>query len=341
LQALGKEIGWGFQFQYPGFVIVMTAICFALGLSLAGVFELTFTVPRKGLTLAQREGMGGAFFQGVLATVLATPCTAPLLGVTLGFAFSSPLLVLYLVFFVMGMGMAFPYLLLAANPDWLRWIPKPGHWMENFKQGMSFLLFATCIWLLWVLGRQVGLDGLVWTLAFLVALGLACWVYGKIQFFSFFQRLIGVVLILLFLFSTSHYFIRPLFVLSKPAEKTEIQKQTIPWKKFDAATFEKVLADGKRVFLDFTADWCLTCKVNEKVVLQEPAIVQKFKDLSIVAFKLDWTNQDPEVTRRLKEYGRFGVPLYVYFPQGNQQPPKILPEVLTKNLLLKYLEERK
>lgn len=339
LQGLGKEIGWGFQFQLPGFVIVMTAICFGLGLSLAGVYELTLTVPQKGLELTRREGLGGAFFQGVLATVLATPCTAPLLGVALGFAFSSSPAMMFLFFLTMGLGMSSPYLILTANPKWMRFIPKPGVWMEYFKQLMAFMLFGTCVWLLWILGRQVGVDGVVGALAFMVVLGLCAWIYGKAQFLELQKRLAWIALLLVTLWVAGDYFIAPVLNLAKPeAVREETKGEGIPWEKYDPAELEKLLADGKRVFLDFTADWCLTCKVNEKVALSQPEVAAKFAERGIIPIKLDWTRRDPEVSRLLRSFGRYGVPLYVYYPEGNRRPPQVLPEVITKGKILEVIE---
>lgn len=340
LKTIGQEIGWGFQFQYPGFVIVIAALIFAMGLSLAGLFEITLAVPKKGVSLTQQEGLGGAFFYGVLATILATPCTAPFMGVTIGFAFTGTAVTIFSIFGAMGLGLAFPFLLLSLNPGWTRLIPKPGPWMEWFKELMAFLLFATVVWLLWVIGRQVGLDGMIWTLAFLVCLALAAWIYGKVQFAGNKIRNVWIVILIGFVFLSARYFVQPLFQLYQPDRGVSLEETGIPWIPYDPVQFQKVASAGKPIFLDFTADWCLTCKVNEKTVLNQPDIVAKFEELGIVGFKLDWTHQDKKVTQLLKNFGRFGVPLYVYYPEGNRAPPQVLPELLTKAGVLKVLERK-
>ena len=336
---LGEEIGWGFQFQHPEFVIVLTAIIFVLGLSLAGVFELTLSVPQKGNALTRKEGIGGAFFHGVLATILATPCTAPFVGVTIGFAFSTSSSNVFLIFLAMGLGLAFPFLMLALNPAWTRFVPKPGAWMNRFKQAMAFLLFATVVWLLWVLGRQSGMEGVIWTLAFLLCLAVMAWVWGEVQFLERRKKIFWGLGLLLLLLATQKIFIQPLLYLKRPGEAELISQEKIQWVKYDPQQFQQLLKEQKPIFLDFTADWCLTCKINEKRVLSRPDVAQRFRELNIVPIKLDWTFRDPEVSELLKSFGRFGVPLYVYYPQGEKLKPILLPEVLTKKSLFEALKQ--
>ncbi len=339
LKNIGQDVGWGFQFQHPEFVVILTAVIFVLGLSLAGLFELTLSVPQKGVSLTQKEGLGGAFFYGVLATILATPCTAPFVGVTIGFAFSSSNLNIFLIFLTMGIGLAFPFLLLSLNPAWTRLIPKPGAWMEVFKEFMAFLLFATVVWLLWVVGKQLGVDALVLLLGFLVLLGFIFWIWGKAQFQGKRKRVMTLVLLLIVLLVGVKYFLNPV-LRTVPGQSKMISKEGgIAWKEYNPEAFQQALKEGKKVFLDFTADWCLTCKVNEKTVLNTKDVIASFSEKNIVAFKLDWTFQDKEVTALLKSFNRFGVPLYVYYPKGNQTEPIILPEVLTKKILLDAVEK--
>lgn len=337
LKTLGQDIGWGFQFQHPQFVIILTSVVFVLGLSLAGVFELTLSVPQKGATLAQKEGIGGAFFYGILATVLATPCTAPFVGVTIGFAFSNAVWVIFLIFIMMGVGLSFPFLLLSLNPAWTRYVPKPGPWMNLFKQLMSFLLFATVVWLLWLVGRQTQIEGLISVLAFLLCLSLAAWVWGQVQFLERQKRIFWSVTLALFLLITGKVFVSP--ALNVKSGSTELKKEEgIAWIKYNPKQFQQFLKEGKPVFLDFTADWCLTCKVNEKTVLTRDDVVDAFEKQNIVPIKLDWTFQDKEVTQLLKSFNRYGVPLYVYYPNGSASEPILLPEVLTKQGLLDVLK---
>ncbi|MFA6111727.1 MAG: protein-disulfide reductase DsbD domain-containing protein, partial [Candidatus Latescibacterota bacterium] len=277
VKAGGEQVGWGFQFQYPAFVMGMAALVFALGLSLFGVF--TVNLSGGGLTgLADRGGMVGSFFNGVLATILATPCTAPFLGTALGFAFSQPAGTVVAVFATVGLGMSLPYALLALRPGWVRRLPRPGAWMDHFKQLMGFLLMATVLWLLWVLGRQVGADGVVWTGAFLLCVALACWLIGQWVDLrsSRTRRRMAWVLALLVLLGGYRLFLAPVL----GGEGASVVAGTTAddeWEPFTQARLDQLLAAGDRpVFIDFTAEWCWTCKVNERTVLASQEVRERF-----------------------------------------------------------------
>ncbi|MBC8044689.1 MAG: thioredoxin family protein [Rhizobacter sp.] len=341
LQSAGSQIGWGFQFQSPIFVLVMTAVIFVFGLNLVGVFE--FGTPavsgEVSATLSRNDNLG-AFMNGVLATTLATPCTAPFLGTALGFAFSQPAWVIFAVFTAAALGLAVPYVVLSWNPAWLKFIPKPGLWMVRFKQLMGFLLFATAVWLLTVIGSQLGAEGVVWTVAFLLALSVAAWLIGQYADFTAPRgRKVAVYVIALLIAAGSYYWMferqlrwREVGVVASTA--SAIEEGGIPWKPFTLASLEQDVADGKTVFIDFTADWCFTCKVTEKTVLETQTVRNKIKELGIVAVRADWTNRNDEITALLKKFGRSGVPLYVVFPAGKPTEPIILPEVITTGLLI-------
>ena len=339
IKSSGEQIGWGFQFQYPGFVVAMSALVFALALSLFGVYEILLPGTSNLGGLEGREGLTGSFLNGVLATILATPCTAPFLGTALGFAFAQPAGVVIVVFLAIGMGMALPYVVLAIKPAWIGRLPKPGPWMVRFKQLMGFLLMATVLWLLWVLGNQVGVEGVVWTGAFLLGLGLACWVWG--QWGSFLHpnpaKLLARTVALMLVLGSYVIFVHPLLA----AEQTLAEQTTaseLDWQPFSAAHVEELVADGQMVFIDFTAEWCWTCKVNERAVLAQQVVRERFAAHNVALVKADWTNRNPEITQLLRAFGRSGVPLYVIFPAGLIDQPLVLPEVITPEMVIEKLD---
>jgi thiol:disulfide interchange protein/DsbC/DsbD-like thiol-disulfide interchange protein len=341
LKGGGEEIGWGFQFQYPGFVMAMAGLVFALGLSLFGLFTVNLTVGgvwRKG----EGEGLAGSFFNGVLATVLATPCTAPFLGTALGFAFAQTAILVWGIFAAIGVGMALPYVLLALHPGWMRFLPKPGGWMEHFKQLMGFLLMGTVLWLLWVLGKQVGVEGVIWTGAFLLCLALAGWLMGQwVDLSSSRQkRWTARVLALAICVGGYWFFLAPVLAVdARLAEANGSQGETQVWEEFSVVRVEELLAANRHVFIDFTAEWCWTCKVNERTVLASEEVRERFAALDVALIKADWTSRNPEITGLLRAFGRSGVPLYVIFPAGNPDRPLVLPEVITAGLVLEKLDE--
>ncbi|MFQ3596898.1 MAG: protein-disulfide reductase DsbD domain-containing protein [Chloroherpetonaceae bacterium] len=344
LQQAGAQIGWGFQFQSPMFVLAMSVVMFVFGLNLVGVFE--FSAPSVsgeiGQTLSRRDAVG-SLMNGVLATTLATPCTAPFLGSALGFAFSQPPSIIFAIFTVVGLGLATPYLILAAKPEWLKFIPKPGDWMIRFKQVMGFLLFATVVWLLSVMGAQLGAEGVVATVALLLGVGVACWTIGAFIDFSSSAQRKALVWTLAVATALGSYYLsferylnwRSVDVSSLASTKRE---STIAWKAFSLALVEESVSSGKPVFIDFTADWCFTCKVTEQTVLETDAVREKITALGVVPVKADWTNRNDEITQLLKKFGRSGVPLYVVFPAGKLNEPIVLPEVITKEMLIGALE---
>lgn len=343
LKQAGEQVGWGFQFQEPGFVIAMAVVVFAFGLSLFGVYEINLpgvAATGMGSVVAKTSGgYGGSFAEGIFATILATPCTAPVLGTALGFAFSQTAPVILLIFAAVALGMALPYLLLTAKPGWTRFLPKPGAWMVSAKQFMGFLMMATLLWLLYVLGKQLGMEAVIWTAAFLLFVGVACWIIGRfatltasrVQTWSAWGVSAAVIVAgyMLFLSET----LAAHDVLQAP-EQVQGTKEGIQWQAFSVDRLDALLAEQRTVFIDFTAEWCLTCKVNEKTVLGDRAITERFAALGIVPLKADWTTRNPEITRLLQKFGRSGVPLYVIFPAGNPRAPIVLPEVITTGIVL-------
>ncbi len=340
LRKAGHQITWAFQFTNPYFVLAMSALVLVFALNLFGVFEISLpqSASRGVLGWTSREGDLGSFFQGVFATALATPCTAPYLGTALGFALAQSAWIILAMFLAIAVGMSAPYLLLSAQPAWLKFIPKPGAWMERVKQFMGFLLIATLLFLLAVLGAQRGVAGMIWASAFLLVVSLVCWMKGAflLPTFSTRSRLVVVALMIVLLLGGGDYFIRKQFSQTHP----DTAANTIPgdWQAFTPERLERALQDGHAVFVDFTAAWCVTCKFNEATVLESSDVRDAFARRGVIKFKADWTNADPVITKILQQFGRPGVPLYVLYPGGKSVAPILLPELLTKNIVLEKLE---
>jgi thiol:disulfide interchange protein len=339
LKSAGREITWAFQFTNPYFVLVMSAVVLVFALNLFGVFEISLPqwLNRGAAAGASAHGDLGSFFQGVFATILATPCTAPFLGTALGFAFTQSATTILLIFTAIAAGMSAPYLLLSAQPAWLRLLPKPGAWMIRVKQLMGFLLIATLLFLLSVLGAQRGVSALVWTSAFLLVLSVACWIKGAFvtPAAAVRTRLTAVALMIVLVFAGAIYFIGDKFQHAPNPGSTTLLGDG--WEKFSPERLTAETQQGHPVFIDFTAEWCITCKFNEATVLETDAVRGAFSQHQIVKLKADWTNGDPAITKFLKQFGRPGVPLYVLYPGGSAQP-YVFPELLTKNIVLEKLE---
>ena len=282
------------------------------------------------------SGLGGPFFQGVFATLLATPCTAPFLGSALGFAFSQSATVILAMFASVALGMALPYLLLSAQPGWMKFLPHPGAWMERLKQLMAFPLFATLVWTLSILGGQRGIDGVIWFSAFLLCLAFSAWIYGSFcgPLSSKKQRAISLLLAVATISIGGWYFLGQKFTHIGKSEA-----RSIAWVEFSDARVKAELAAGRNVFIDFTADWCITCKFNERTAIDTPAVRALLAEKNIVPVKADWTNSNPEITAALKRFGRVGVPLYVLYPVNDPANPIVLPELLTESILLEALKK--
>jgi len=340
LKAAGHEITWGgFQFTNPYFVLSLSVIVLVFALNLFGVFEISLpqTATRGLLGWTGGQGEAGSFFQGVFATVLATPCTAPFLGTALGFAFAQSPAVILAMFVAIAAGMSAPYLLLCVQPAWLRFLPKPGPWMLHVKQFMGFLLLATLLFLLYVLGAQRGLEGAIWASCFLLMISIACWMKGA--FFtpnaSTRVRTIAALTMSILLLGSGVYFIGGKFRSANIASADSRLRSD--WQAFTPERLRAELEQGHSVFVDFTAAWCLTCKFNEASVLESSVVREAFQRHAIVKLKADWTNGDPVITKLLQQFGRPGVPLYVLYP-GKSEEPIVFPELLTKSMLLEKLE---
>jgi len=346
LKASGSQVTWAFQFQNPWFNLAIATLVFVFALNLFGVFEVTLPGRATGAMsgAAGREGYGGSFFQGVFATLLATPCTAPFLGSALGFAFAQPPSFILAMFGAVSLGMALPYLILSARPGWMRFLPKPGAWMEKLKQFMGFPLLATLVWLLWILAGQKGTDGVLWTLAFLLGLGLACWIYGAFcgPLTSRGKRGVALGVTGVVVIGSGWVFLGSGFanaVASSAKGVAAADADGIPWIPYSKEKIDALIAEGKPVFIDFTADWCLTCKFNERTAIDREAVRKIIAEKGIVPVKADWTNSNPEITTALEAFGRVGVPFYVLYPAGDAENPVTLPELLTEQLVVRALSK--
>jgi thiol:disulfide interchange protein len=339
IKSAGGQPVWAAQFTNPYFVLIMSAVVLVFALNLFGVFEINLPqwISRPAVAAESAHGNAGSFFQGVFATVLATPCTAPFLGTALGFAFTQSAAVILLMFGSIALGMSLPYFLLSAQPAWLKFLPRPGTWMLRVKQFMGFLLIATLLFLLSVLGAQRGVPALIWTCSFLLVLSVACWMKGAFitPLASVARRSIVLMLMILTPIGGGWYFIGVKFATAMPPSVSATSING--WEPFTPERLASELQQGHPVFIDFTAEWCITCKFNESTVLETDAVRSALAQRQIVKLKADWTNGDAAVTKLLKQFGRPGVPLYVLYPGGGVQP-YVFPELLTKNIVLQKLE---
>ena len=335
LRAGGAEIGWGFQLQSPLMVATLAFILFALGLSLSGILTIGASLTRVGdSSLLQRGGLSGSFFAGVLATVVATPCTAPFMGASIGFALVQPFVVGLAVFLALGLGLALPFLVLAFVPGLQRLLPRPGRWMETLKQLLAFPLYATVAWLIWVLSFQVGAAGLLAALAALVLIAFGAWTYGLSQGRG---NVSGRALQGMAAVSVAGVVALAIVTdLNQPAGMNmEAASSKAGSEAFSQQKLDMLLASGQPVFVNMTAAWCITCLVNERTALSTDAVREVFAGKRIAYLKGDWTNRNPEITRLLEKFGRSGVPLYVLYRGGRE--PVVLPQILTQSLVLDAL----
>lgn len=332
LKAGGSQVGWGFQFQSPIFVLLVAYLLFAVGLSLSGVFFIGGSVAGVGSSLTEKPGYSGSFFTGVLATVVATPCTAPFMAAALGYAVAQPPVKLLAIFLSLGLGLALPYLLLSCWPRLQRWLPRPGLWMERAKQLLAFPMYAAAIWLVWVLVQQAGVDAVIIALGGMLLIAIAAWVYDSTRTSTTTKRGFGNISALaLVLLAVGFGGLQVNSPANAAQKETAVAKN---WEAYSDERLQSLLAEGKPVFLNFTASWCISCLVNERVALSTDTVTKQFEQQGIVYLKGDWTNKDPQITAFLKKFNRSGVPLYVFYPAGQADSPKELPQILTPDLVV-------
>jgi thiol:disulfide interchange protein DsbD len=340
LRAGGELVGWGFQLQSPVFVTLLADLLFVMGLALSGVVTLGGRLAGAGSGLAERGGYAGSFFTGALATVVATPCTAPFMATAVGYALLQPALVALAVFLALGLGFALPYLALSLAPGWAGLLPRPGAWMERLKQLLAFPLYASVAWLVWVLSQQVGPTGLAACLAGLVLLALAAWLYEATRHGAGLWRRLGrpvaiagtVAALALAIFTTA------------PSASTDARTAAdTAWEPYTAARLAELRDRGVPVFVNVTAAWCVTCLVNERIALRSPKVTARLAQKGVASLKADWTNRDPAIAQVLASFQRSGVPLYVLYPGAragapNGHEPRVLPQILTEGIVLEALE---
>jgi thiol:disulfide interchange protein/DsbC/DsbD-like thiol-disulfide interchange protein len=345
VKAAGHHAGWGMQFGSPIFIVCLTTLVTLVALNLFGVFEVTLggrALDAAG-GLAAKHGAAGAFFNGVLATVLATPCTAPFLSIALGFAFAQSSTTIVLIFLFVGLGLASPYVLLSCNPALLKFLPRPGAWMEKFKIAMGFPMLATAVWLFNLASGDYG-KNVLWLGVFLVVVAFAAWIFGE-----FFQRgrkhKTVAAIVTLALLAGGYIFAlekeldwRTPMIVGDSATSLKESPDGIDWQRWSPEAIAAARAKGQVVIADFTADWCLTCQVNKKTSIEIPSIRKKLKDLDAVAFVGDYTHFPDSITAELNRYDRAGVPLVLVYPKSPGVPPMVLPEILTPGIVLRALD---
>lgn len=327
LRAGGAAIGWGFQLQEPLFIGFLVLLMVLVSLSLAGVFNIRLgNIEGAGQSFTLREGSSGAFAKGVLATLVATPCTAPLMAPAIGYALTQPLPVVFFVFSLLALGLALPFLLLSYSDRLAGLMPKPGIWMEKVKQGLAFPMLLTAAWLIYVYDLQAGSQATLFLLVSVIVMSFGVWLFQQTN--HVFGRLISVASIVASLAlaqAVSH-------TAEQPTEATTASNE-LP---YSDAQLERLLSEGQPVFAYFTAEWCITCKVNEQVALFTSEVQEELAQRNITIVKGDWTNRNAEIASVLAKYGRAGVPLYLYYPKGADRAT-VLPEILTKDIVLEYL----
>ena len=333
LRAAGEQVGWAFQFQQPWFLAFIVYLFFTLGLSLSGVFEIGTGLMGVGNNLTAQKGYKGSFFTGVLATIVATPCTAPFMGPALGFALTQPWLVAMLVFLALGFGMALPILVLSFMPALTRYLPRPGAWMNTFKQFMAFPLYASAAFFLWVLGNQVGVMGMSLVLGVCILLALSAWLYQRRHAVGPIMRTANLAVGVATLFLAGYLMQTPFLQTMAQPDSDLAQDANADFEPFSSVRLAEYRAGGTPVFVNMTADWCITCLVNEQSSLGTERVKQSMADNDVVYMKGDWTNEDPEITAVLEEFRRPSVPLYVLYPGDPAGEPVILPQILTPAIL--------
>ena len=346
VKAAGHHAGWGMQFGSPIFIVVLTTLVTLVALNLFGVFEVTLggrTLSAAG-QLASRQGAPGAFFNGVLATALATPCTAPILATALGFAFlqNNPAIIV-LIFLFVGLGLAAPYVVLSWNPAWLKFLPKPGAWMEKFKIAMGFPMLATAVWLFNLAYGDYG-NHVLWLGIFLVVVALAAWIFGEFVQRGRSGKGIAAIIVLVlvaggyaFALEDQLHWREPINIAGTSQVATD-SRDGIDWQPWSPQAVARAQAEGRPVLVDFTADWCLTCQVNKKIAIEVPSVRQKLKAINAVALVGDYTHFPDNITAELNQYGRAGVPLVLVYPKAVDAQPIVLPQLLTPGIVLTALD---
>jgi thiol:disulfide interchange protein DsbD len=348
LRLAGTAVGWGFQFQEPMFLAAMCTLLVVFSLNLFGVFEVTLQPSGLARAAQGASPLRRSFFEGLLVVVLATPCTAPFLGTAVGFAFASSPPVVFAIFLAIGLGLAAPYAAVSLVPGWARIIPRPGAWMIHVRRLLGFSLVATVVWLLWVVGRSLGVDAQALLLGYLVAVAFLTWAFGSLQASGatrlasgFGLASLAVALVALAGLPLAAPERGSRVAASSPSASRLVAEAAADesWRPYDIAAIEAELGLGRPVFVDFTADWCLTCKVNESVVLADERVLSELERLKVATFTADWTLYDDEIRQVLASFGKAGVPLYLVYGPAAPHEPEVLPELLTVDMMIEALRD--
>ncbi len=347
----GARLGWGFQLQSPYFMVALVLLFTLVAFNFLGLFEVGIPARFLPTALTAREGLAGEFFSGVLTVLIASPCSAPFMATAIGYALMQDFQTTVLVFFMMGLGLASPFFLLTFVPSAVSLLPRPGVWMTRLKEFMAFPMFATVIWLMWILSKQVSELSFLLVVTALLVLSVFIWLRQQ----SFKKRfhhvlwpavsLLGCGSLLYFAFanppSTASVQLgglpQPEGVESSVSSESAEETEAINWKTYEPQAVTATQKEGKVVFVDFTADWCVSCKVNEKVVFGSDRVLEELSCRDVALFKADWTNEDPVVTAALERFDRVSVPLYLMYKPGVEEP-EILPQVLTPDIFLAALD---
>jgi thiol:disulfide interchange protein DsbD len=319
LRAAGEQLGWGFQLQSPAVVASLAVLFTLIGLNLSGVFEFGNLLPSSVASLEAKHPVVNAFLSGVLAVAIASPCTAPFMGASLGFAIAVPAAQALLIFLALGVGMALPYLVISWAPAIGRVLPRPGAWMDVFRKLMAFPMFATVAWLVWVIGQQSGIDGAGALLGLLVALSLVVWAFTLAGCARFAIGAVGIAC-----------FVGLAWVaggnITRPPNAASAAHAEGAWQPWEPGRVDQIVATGQPVFVDFTAAWCVTCQVNKRTTLSRDDVMDAFAAKKVALLRADWTRRDPAISAALAQLGREGVPVYVFYSPG--KAPVILSELL-------------
>lgn len=331
--ALGASVGWGFQLQSPPVVIALAVIMALIGFNLLGAFEVGTSVQGVGHGLVSGGGRMGAFMTGALAVIVATPCTAPFMGAAMGYALTQPPALALSVFLALALGFAFPVVALSFAPGWLRLLPKPGRWMVVLKQAFAFPMFATAIWLVWVASVQAGPMGVLAALVAVLAAGFLVWLLGISRGAGGRAWLASAVIALLVAVGAGAFVVQSAVPSAGPSEARAGEIEA--WSPERVAALQ---AQGRPVFVNFTAAWCITCLANERVSLSRQEVKDAFASLKVAYLKADWTNRDKVIAQTLADHGRAGVPLYLFYPASKGAQAEILPQLLTTEMLIHAAE---
>ena len=335
LRAGGATLGWGFQLQSPLVVSALALLFFVLALNMSGVFELGSRAQQLAGSVRAQSGYADAFLSGVIATLVATPCTAPFMGAALGFAITQSAPLAMAVFTALALGMAAPYLVLSFSPKLVGRLPKPGTWMVSLKQALAFPLYLTVVWLVWVLGRQIGVDAVARLMIGMTMFGAGLWVYGRWNTSSAARVRMTARAMAMLLALTG-------VVLGWPHDSvpqgSSLATTSGNWKTWSPDAVAAARGSGQPVFVDFTAAWCVTCQVNKRLVLNRDTVQARFRERNVVTMVADWTNRDPQISLALDALGRSGVPVYALYPPGNGAP-MLLPELLTEAIVLEAIDQ--